>query len=71
VLNLLTRFKMEDYKPCSTPFQSRVKLTKDCDSMKVNITMYYMQLVGNIIYLTHGRPNIAFTLFLFRGSLRI
>jgi hypothetical protein len=34
VLNLLQKFKMEDYKPCATPYQSGVKLTKECDSLK-------------------------------------
>jgi hypothetical protein len=40
VLNLLQRFKMEDCKPCATPYQSRVKLTKECDSLKVDATLY-------------------------------
>jgi hypothetical protein len=30
VMDLLNHFKMVDYKPCATPFQSGVKLTKDC-----------------------------------------
>jgi hypothetical protein len=34
-------------------------MTKECDSMRVNVTMY-KQLVGNLIYLTHNRTDIAF-----------
>jgi hypothetical protein len=50
---------MEDYKPCATPYQSRVKLTKECDSLKVDATLY-RQLVGSLIYLTHNQPDISF-----------
>ena len=32
VLDLLKCFKMDNYKACATPFQSGVKLTKDCES---------------------------------------
>ena len=48
VFDLLKRFKIDDYKACSIPFQSSVKLTKDCESPKVNATLY-CQLVGSLI----------------------
>jgi hypothetical protein len=38
-LNLLKKFKMEDCKPCATSYQSRVKLSKECDSPKVDATL--------------------------------
>lgn len=59
VLHLLQSFEMKDCKPCATPYQSRVKLTKECDSLKVNATLY-RQLVGSLIYLTRTRPDISF-----------
>lgn len=63
VLDLLKRFKIEDCKACLTPFQSGVKLTKYCDSPKVDATLY-QQLVGNLIYLTHIRHGISFVVIL-------
>ena len=50
---------MDDYKACATPFQSSVKLTKYCDSSKVNAILYH-QLVSSLIYLTQSRPYIFF-----------
>jgi hypothetical protein len=32
VMDLLKEFKMDDYKACATPYQSSMKLMKDCDS---------------------------------------
>jgi len=52
VLKLLKRFSMVDRKSCATPFQTSVKLTKGCPSLKFDATLY-QQLVGNRIYLTH------------------
>jgi hypothetical protein len=46
-------------KPCQTPFQSGVKLTKEFDSPKVDATLY-RQLVGSLIYSTHSRLDISF-----------
>jgi hypothetical protein len=40
VIDLLTRLEMEDCKPCATSFQSRVKLSKTCQSPKVYATLY-------------------------------
>ena len=34
----LKQFKMDDYKPCATPFQLGFFLTKECDSPKVDAT---------------------------------
>jgi hypothetical protein len=59
VMDLLTHFKMVDCKPCATPFQSGVKLTKTCQTPTVDATLY-RQLVDSLIYLTHSRPDISF-----------
>ena len=48
VLNLLQRFKMKDCKLCVAPYHLGVKLTKEFDSMKINVTLY-RKLVGSII----------------------
>lgn len=50
---------MDDYKSCATSFKSGVNLTKECSSSKVNATLY-QQLVNNLIYITHSRPDISF-----------
>ena len=59
VLDLLEKFKMLDYKPIPTPFQSRVKLTKECTSKKVDPTLYG-QVAGSLVYTTHSRLDICF-----------
>jgi hypothetical protein len=40
VMDLLTRFKMVDCKPCATSFQSGVKLTKTYQTLAVDATLY-------------------------------
>jgi hypothetical protein len=40
VIDILTRFKMDDCNPYATPFQSRVKLTKTCKTPQVDATLY-------------------------------
>lgn len=61
VLNLLQNFKMGDCKLCSSPYHLGFKLTKECDSMKVDSTLYWL-LFGSLIYLTHSWPNISFAI---------
>jgi len=39
-MDLLMRFKMADCKPCATPFQSGVKLTKTYQTLVVEATLY-------------------------------
>jgi hypothetical protein len=70
VMDLLTHFKMADCKLCATPFQYVVKLTKTCQTPSVDATLY-RQLVGNIIYLTHSRPDISFIFNVVLDSCRI
>lgn len=40
VMDLLQRFKMDESKPCAITFQSRVKLTKEFNYLRVNATLY-------------------------------
>jgi hypothetical protein len=61
VMDILTHFKMDDYNPCAIPFQSRVNLTKTCQTPKVDGTCY-RQMIDSIIYITHSRHEIFFTI---------
>ena len=58
-MDLLKQFKMDDCKACVSPYQSDVKLMKDCESPQVNATLYHW-LVEGMIYLTHSWPDISF-----------
>jgi hypothetical protein len=57
MMDLLTRFNIADYKPCATPFQYGINLTKTCQTHAVDATLY-QQLLDNLIYLTHSQTNI-------------
>ena len=50
---LLERSGMAECKPCVTPMEERLKLTK------VDATLY-RSIVGGLRYLVHMRPDIAF-----------
>jgi hypothetical protein len=58
-MDILKHFNMEDCKPCASPFQYGVKLTKTFQIPKVDATLY-RQLVDSLIYITHSRPGIYF-----------
>ena len=50
---------MAECKPCVTPMEERLKLTKDGTAAKVDATLY-RSIVGSLRYLVHTRPDIAF-----------
>ena len=58
--DLLRHFHMEDCKPAPSPFQFGVKLSVTCTSPEVDATLY-CQLVGKLLYLTHTRLDLSFT----------
>ena len=60
-LKLLEQSGMAECKPCVTPIEERLKLTKASTTVKVDATLY-RSIVGDLHYLVHTRPNIAFTL---------
>jgi len=62
-LDLLKIFKIDNGKPCKTLFQLGIKVTKECDSIKLDGTLY-MKLVGSLICLTHSWPDISFVVSL-------
>ncbi|XP_066355046.1 uncharacterized mitochondrial protein AtMg00810-like [Miscanthus floridulus] len=59
VEKLLERGGMAECKPCATPMEERLKLSKDSTAVKVDTTRY-RSIVGGLRYLTHTRPDIAF-----------
>ena len=50
---------MAECKPCVTPMEERLKLTKARTVAKVDATLY-QSIVGGLRYLVHMRPDIAF-----------
>lgn len=50
---------MEHCKLCATRYQSQMKLSKECDSLRIDATLY-TQLVHSQIDLTHSHPSISF-----------
>ena len=51
---------MTECKPCVTPMEERLKLTKASTVTKVEATLY-RNIVCGLCYLVHTRPDIAFT----------
>ena len=56
---LLERSGMVECKPCVTPMEEQLKLTKASTAAKVDATLY-QSIVGSLRYLVHTRPDIAF-----------
>ena len=50
---------MAECKPCVTPMEERLKLTKTSPAAKVDETLYW-SIIGSLRYLVHMRPDIAF-----------
>ena len=50
---------MAKCKPCVTPMEERLKLTKANTAVKVDVTLY-QSIVGGLRYLVHTRPDITF-----------
>ena len=57
---LLEQSGMAECKPCATPMEERLKLTKASTAAKVDATLY-RSIIGGLRYLVHTRPDIAFT----------
>lgn len=57
--NLVKRFGLDLKKHASTPMSLSIKLSYDPTSVEVDPTLY-RSIIGNLLYLTTSRPNIAF-----------
>ncbi|GMJ14865.1 hypothetical protein HRI_005155700 [Hibiscus trionum] len=57
VQDVLMRFQMNECNSVSTPVEFGLKLHKDQEGKKVDITLY-KQIVGSLMYLTTTRPDI-------------
>ena len=58
-LDLLKQFNMAECKASKSPFLSGIKMHEFGNSPMVDITLY-MQLVSNLLYLTHTRPDLSY-----------
>ena len=67
---LLEQSGMAECKPCVTPMEEQLKLTKASTAVKVD-TILYRSIVGGLRYLVHTRPDIAFTVAMSVASWRI
>ena len=56
---LLEHGGMAESKPCTTPMEERLKLSKHSTAAKVD-AMRYRSIIGGLCYLTHTRSDIAF-----------
>ena len=57
--DLLNNFNMDECKASNSPFLSSIKLHEFGNSPMVDITLY-RKLVGNLLYLTHTRPDLSY-----------
>ena len=58
--NLVKRFSLDSKKHSSTLINSLLKLSLDPTDVEVDSTLY-QSMIGNLLYLTTSRPNIAFS----------
>eukprot|EP00253_Pinus_taeda_P001575 PITA_01575 len=61
IVDILSRFHMEDCRPMSTPMITNWKKLHASDSELVDLTLY-RQLIGSLMYLVNTRPDICFAI---------
>ena len=60
--NIVKKFGLDSKKHASTPMSSSIKLNVDSSGVEVSPTLY-RSIIGNLLYLTASRPDIAFSEF--------
>ena len=60
-LDLLVLFSMTECNPATSPFLSGIEFQDAGTTPLVDSTLYW-QLVGSLLYLTHTRPDISFSI---------
>ncbi|GJS83134.1 retrovirus-related pol polyprotein from transposon TNT 1-94 [Tanacetum coccineum] len=63
IKEMLKKFGLKDSIPTKTPMSTKIKLTKDDKADSVASTKY-RGMIGSLIYLTAGRPDIMFSVCL-------
>ena len=59
-MDLLKRFKIDEWKPIKTPIPSNRHLNLDEGDKSVDQTLYH-SMIGSLLYLTASRPDIMFS----------
>ena len=59
VKEILKRFIMDNSNPASSPIEPNVKLEKNGEEDKVDVTLF-KQIVGSLRYLYNSQPDIGF-----------
>ena len=57
IKDMLKKFKMEDSKHVGTPVVTNCKLSKDCEYLEVDHTMF-RSMIGSLLYVTTTRPDV-------------
>ncbi|XP_062094128.1 uncharacterized mitochondrial protein AtMg00810-like [Humulus lupulus] len=65
--NMLKKFGLENAKRARTPMDNTTKLIRDEIGKKVDATLY-RSMIGNLLYITAGRPNICFSVGVYARS---
>jgi len=66
--DIFKKFKIENSKSVFTPFEKKMKLTREIDDKRVDPT-YYKSFIESFEYLTVTRPNIVFGVRFFSADL--
>ena len=61
ISDLLVKFNMAECRPTPFPFLSGISLEEGKSTPPMDCTIY-RQLIGSLLYLTHSRPDICYSM---------